>query len=463
MKPRFEMPDNLYFGGGGDTAVTPLALAILICGVLLILFLPRRYVIVPLLVAGLWLPVSVNILVAGFHFYALRVLLSAGCARVLIRGEVRRLYMNTFDKVFLSWTLCSASMYCFLWGWAAVSNRLGFLYTTLGSYFLMRVLIRDKVDIRRVLATLAIALALLAPFLLQEHLTGYNSLSILGANAVSVPRNGGIRAQGPFLHPVICGTLGAMLLPAFMALWWQGKWNRLAAVVGVFASFTMMIFSSSSTPLMTFAAGLAGFLLWPARHSLRWLRWGLVAALITIQLLMKAPVWYLLAHIGAATGGSGYHRATLIDTFVRHFSQWWLFGTQNNADWGYYMWDVDNAFVASGLQGGVLTFALFIAVFVFGFKMIGTARKRTETSTKDARLIWGIGCSLFANTVAFFGIFYFDQSILAWYGLLAMISAAGATIGVRSQKEISVVPISSASRVLRPLESKIPTGALFLR
>jgi hypothetical protein len=248
-----------------------------------------------------------------------------------------------------------------------------------------------------------------------------------------------------------------------MALWWQGKWSRLTAVVGVFASLTMTMFSSSSTPLMTFAAGLAGFLLWPVRHSLRALRWCLVAVLVTIQLLMKAPVWYLLAHIGAATGGSGYHRATLIDTFVRHFSEWWLIGTQNNADWGYYMWDVDNAFVASGLQGGLLTFALFIAMFVFGFKMIGTARERTETSTKDARLIWGIGCSLFANTVAFFGIFYFDQSILAWYGLLAMVSAAGATIGVRSQKKTSGVTISNACSVLRPLEPEIPTGAVFLR
>jgi hypothetical protein len=31
---------------------------------------------------------------------------------------------------------------------------------------------------------------------------------------------------------------------------------------------------------------------------------------------------------------------------------------------------------------------------------------------------------MFANVVAFFGISYFDQTIVAWYALLAMISAA---------------------------------------
>jgi hypothetical protein len=54
-------------------------------------------------------------------------------------------------------------------------------------------------------------------------------------------------------------------------------------------------------------------------------------------------------------------------------------------------------------------------------------------SRRDAFLVWAIGCCLFANTVAFFGIGYFDQSILAWYGLLAMISAT-ATFGATRQR-----------------------------
>ncbi len=461
MDPRYEMPDNLYFGGGGDTYYTPLALGGLVCAVLVMFVLPRKYAFVPFLVAGLSLPIT--FVVAGFHFNAFRVLILAGWVRVFVRREARFGRINSLDKVVLGWALYSAIIFCLLWGWAAVANRLGFLYTTLGSYFLLRFLIRDKADVLRVVKTLAIVFGLLAPFLIREHVTGQNALSILGAPELSQMRNGEVRSQGPFLHPIICGTVGAMMLAPFVALWWQGGWNRLTAAIGVLASVIMMIVSSSSTPVMTFAAGLLGLLLWPARRHLRWLGWGFVAALVGIHFLMKAPVWYLIAHVGGATGGSGWHRATLIDTFVRHFGEWWLYGTRNNADWGYYMWDVDNAFVSSGLQGGLLTFLLFIAVFVYAFKVIGNARRKAERSVREARLIWAIGCALFANAVAFFGIFYFDQSILAWYALLAMISVTGTFVTDRRPKQLPEAAIAGDSGVPRSAESEIPAPALSMR
>jgi hypothetical protein len=72
-----------------------------------------------------------------------------------------------------------------------------------------------------------------------------------------------------------------------------------------------------------------------------------------------------------------------------------------------------------------VTFALFIAVFVYAYKRVGISRVLVERSgsRRDALLIWAIGASLLANNVAFFGIAYFDQSIIAWYALLAMVSA----------------------------------------
>lgn len=416
------MPTNLYFGGGGATYFSPLTLVILACCVVLIWVVPRKLVVVPLLVVGLLLSLSVTLVVAGFHFSAFRLLLLAGWLRIVLRGETNLGRLTSLDKVLLAWALGSSIIFCLLWGSASVANRLGFLYTTLGSYFLLRCLIRDKADVLCAVKTLAVVFALLSPLLIREHQTGQNALSILGAPALSGIRDGQVRAQGPFLHSIVCGTVGAMMLAPFIALWWQGGRNRWFAVVGVISSAIMTITSASSTPAMTIGGGLLGLLLWPVRRSLRWLRWGVLIVLVALQFLMQAPVWFLIAHMGNATGGSGWHRATLIDTFIRHFAEWWLFGTRNNADWGYYMWDVDNAFVSNGLEGGLLTFVLFIAIFVYGFKLIGNARRRAEGSASNARLIWAIGCALFANAVAFFGIFYFDQSILVWYGLLAMIS-----------------------------------------
>jgi hypothetical protein len=56
-----------------------------------------------------------------------------------------------------------------------------------------------------------------------------------------------------------------------------------------------------------------------------------------------------------------------------------------------------------------------------------------------------LGASLFANVVAFFGISYFDQTIVAWYALLAMIYAA--TISVRRGQRDSTLP-GSKGKVL---------------
>ena len=427
----YDMPDNYYFGGGGDTAITPVALIVLLLAVLLILWVPRRLVIVPIQIAGLLLPFQATVVVLGLHFPALRLMLLAGWLRFVARRDIRVTQLNSLDKAFLFYAFCNAITFCLLWGTlGAVTNRLGFLWTTLGTYFLVRYLIRDKADVIRVIRVLAITIAMIAPAMLAEHFTQNNLFSILGAPPISAIRDGAIRAEGPFRHPIIAGTVGAMLMPLFIGLWWQGRQHRKILAIGCASSVAMAIASASSTPLMTCAAGIFALMLWRYRTRLRVFRWGFVMLILGLHLIMKAPVWMLIARTGGAIGGSGYHRAMLIDNFINHFGEWWLIGTRNNAAWGYDMWDVDNAFVAAGVGGGLITFIAFIAMLVYGYKQIAKSRRLARRSGKDERLIWAIGASLFANTVGFFGIVYFDQSVLVWYSLLAMISATALFVEV---------------------------------
>jgi hypothetical protein len=42
--------------------------------------------------------------------------------------------------------------------------------------------------------------------------------------------------------------------------------------------------------------------------------------------------------------------------------------------------------------------------------------------------VWTIGAALFSNVVAYFGISYFDQTQIAWFVLLAIISAVPVTV-----------------------------------
>jgi hypothetical protein len=431
MNTRYDMPENYYVNGGGDTSVTILALVLLLLAMVLVFGLRRKYMIIPLLVGGLLVPFGAVVVIAGFHFPALRLLLSAAWLRILLRRDIRVPRLNSIDKAFLVWALGGALFFCILWGTvSAVTNRFGFLWTTLGSYFLVRALIREKSDVVRAVQVLAITMAIIAPALLFEHFTQRNLFAIVGSPQISAIRDGAVRAEGPFRHPIIAGTISAMLLPLYVGLWPQAKQYRKVLVVGMLASVMMAISSASSTPLMTCAAGALGLLMWRYRGWLRVARWGLAGTVLGLHLVMKAPVWMLIARTGGAIGGSGYHRAMLIDNFIRHFGEWWLIGTRTNADWGFDMWDVDNAFVGAGVGGGVITFIAFIALFVYAFKQVGRSRFLARDSGKDQFLIWAMGTSLFANAVGFFGIVYFDQSVLVWYSLLAMISATPAFVAI---------------------------------
>ena len=423
-----DLPENFFFGGGGETFIPPLAIAILILATILIMALPRKYATIPFLLAGLFIPQNVIIVIIGLHFNASRLLLLAGLTRLIIRGDRYSDNLNSLDKAIIYSLLIESIAYVLLWRQVgAFVNRSGHLFSILGTYIFLRSLIRSKEDVVLVIKVLAVVVVLIAPLVWQEHNTGRNPFSLLGVPEFSALRDDRIRASGPFAHPSISGTFGAVLIPLFIGLWWFRPRAWFVSAVGIVSSTVIVISSSSSTPVMTFPAGILALSLWPLRKNMRMVRRGIVALLVCLQLVMKAPIWFLVDRVSGLIGGSGWHRAMLIDNFVRHFFDWCLIGTQDYPNWGWSMWDVDNAFVGAGLMGGLPGFILFLAIFVYGYRMIGEARTAVEESPEDARFIWAIGSALFANNIAFFGIVYFDQSVIAWYALLVMISVVHTT------------------------------------
>jgi hypothetical protein len=421
----YDLPENYYFRGGGDTFAPPLAIVVLVVAGILIFILPRKYAVVPFLIAGLLIPLNVSLVVAKLHFSADRILILIGWIRLLVWRERYPSRLNSLDKVVLYGALVTSVAYVLVWReFGALVNRLGALCTILGSYFLLRSLVRSKEDVVRVIKVLAVVVAFIAPLVWREHVTQRNAFSLVGARELSDMRAEQVRAAGPFGHAIIAGTFAVVLIPLFVGLWWYGR-SRLLATIGIVSSCVMMVASSSTTPVMSLPAGIFALALWPMRKNMRIVRRGIVALLVCLQLVMLArsgaPVWFLIDRVSGVLGGSGWHRAMLIDNFVRHFFEWCLIGTKNNPNWGWSMWDVDNAFVGSGLMGGLPGFILFLYVFIYAYRTIGAARKAAAESRKDERLIWAIGAALFANTAGFFGTVYFDQSIIAWYALLVMI------------------------------------------
>jgi hypothetical protein len=118
----------------------------------------------------------------------------------------------------------------------------------------------------------------------------------------------------------------------------------------------------------------------------------------------------------------------LVDSFVRHANEWLLIGTNNNGNWGWSMWDVDNAYVAAGLQGGIVGLLLLFVLLLEAFRAVGAGLVSHNHRLGGNGLEWCLGVGLFANSVGFLGIVYFDQSAIAWFALLAMIQAIRQTV-----------------------------------
>jgi hypothetical protein len=296
-------------------------------------------------------------------------------------------------------------------------------------YFLLRFLIRDEGDIWRTIQTLAYVAAFVAAIMTYEQATGHNPYAVLQGAQVAryarlAVRDDRFRAQGPFSHSILAGTFGAVLIPLFVALWSRGRKYRRIAVVGIIAGTVITLACNSSTPVLGYAAGVFALCLWPARQWMRVIRWGVVLTLVALHLVMKAPVWHLISRIDITGGSSSWHRFMLVDQCIRHFGDWWLIGVKDTSVWGWDMWDTANQYVSVCENSGLLPFLLFLAVLAYGFKSLGRARRAAGNDKKPAMFMWALGSALFANAVAFFGISYYDQTMVAWYALLAMIPAA---------------------------------------
>jgi hypothetical protein len=207
----------------------------------------------------------------------------------------------------------------------------------------------------------------------------------------------------------------------------------------MFAATVITVASNSSTPVLTYVAGIVGLCCWPLRNLMRPIRYGIVIILILLHMVMKAPVWHLISRIDLTGSSSGYHRYLLVDQFIRRFSEWWLFGVKDTSRWGWDMWDTANQYVSTGENSGLLPFVLFIAIIVYGFKRLSVARRMAGEDRGTEFFYWCLWSALLANVVGFFGISYFDQTLVAWYALLAMIAAAGRTSPERAAETVSQV------------------------
>jgi len=461
------MPENYKFGGGASgTVLHPLVLIAMILAVIFLFVLPRKYLMGPVVFMSFLVPMGQQLYIAGVHLFVLRVVILVAFIRARASQQkpdepLLACGWNGVDTGCTIYMLASAvaSTLTFHGDTGVLINQVGYIWDSLLGYVVVRCLVRDEETVYIALKCLAMATIPLALGMIIEQRSMVNVFGLLGGTA-SVPdvREGKIRSQGAFEHSLMAGTFAATLMPTMMLFWQKGK-SKLFGIMGVVGATVMMWTTNSSSPLLAYVAGIFALTCWPLRKRMKKVRYGIVFALIGLQMVMKAPVWFLIARVDVTGSSSGYHRAQLVDTFINHFWDWWLIGVKDPSDWGLDMWDVQNQYVNVGETGGLLAFIFFILVISRSFAMLGNARKAVDGDKGQEWIMWCLGSAMFANVVGFFGVNYFDQSRVWWFILLAMISAIAAPI-LQSHTEPVVSDTTSAgsgrlTRIQSPLRPDI--------
>jgi hypothetical protein len=424
--------DNFFIGGGpASTTATPIATCLLALTIVSMLLIPRKHLLLPLLLGAFLLPTGNHFVVLGVHLMPVRVLVLFGWLRLALSG-VRpaqdRLAggFNAIDRAFLGYSVVTAVAVTLQWmNVSAIANQCGFVWNTLGMYFLLRQLIRRDDDTARTIKVLIAVAAVNVVSMLTEQFRLENLFGtfIGGVQASPLIRLSKVRSQGAFQHAITAGVFGATTLP--LCLWlWRVRRSRALALLGILVTSAMTLTSSSSTPLVAYVAGLLPVFLWPFRRYMRLLRLGIALALVGLHIVMNAPVWFLIARVDVAGGSASYDRANLIDTCIRHFWDWWLYGTHDTGNWGWSMWDLSNQFVSIAETGGLVALLCFVGVVSRSFGSLGRTRAAVQLHRENEWGTWLLGCALFAHIVAFFGVSAFDQSQVAWFVLLSIIAAS---------------------------------------
>ena len=173
---------------------------------------PRRYAFVPLTVAACQLP-NAPVLEVGVSFSVVKLLILVGLLRAVLDGRRSLAPRQPLDMTMAAWACWAVLSAAF--HHPRDSNPLTIrasLAYDIFAYLYGRAFLRTSEDLFRFARTLALALVPLAALMLVEATTGNNLYTALGV-PLSAMREGGIRASGPFGHPILAGTVGAVCLP----------------------------------------------------------------------------------------------------------------------------------------------------------------------------------------------------------------------------------------------------------
>ncbi len=445
----------------GRTALHPLGLAAIIVLGIAVLVLPRRYAVLPFLIMACFISPAQRIVIGGADFNMLRIMVVFGAVRLMSKGELRGFRMTNVDGLLIAWAVSSTFFYVLREGTtAAMINRFGAAFDALGMYFVFRGVIRTWADADRVIQGFIIVSVPVALLFLVEHATARNLFSIFGGvPQITAIREGRLRCQGAFPHPIMAGVFWATLMPLITARYWRSRNTRQTALVGMGSAIVIVYAVASSTPIIGVAVGIVGGCMFMIRQLVPMIVAAIPVVLLMLHIVMDKPVWHLLARVNVVGGSTGWHRYKIIDESVNHFGEWWLMGTNSTRHWARNMADVTNQFVLEGVRGGVFSLMFFNLMIGAAFYEVWVLVRNVRGDPARSAYAWAFGVALLAHCASFLAVSYFGQIKMIWYLLLAMIASMGVHEKGRIQKQRQIRRAQYQAQIAEAEASHEPSPA----
>lgn len=411
--------------------MNPVALLFFLICAAALMSVPRKWAPVPLLLGCTYMTFGQGIELGPVNLPIYRMLLLVGAVRVISKGESLPGGFNLIDKLMVAWG-----------GWVIFASffhdperagpiyACGVVFNQALIYFLIRSWCTDLEEVGDVIGIVALLMVPIAIEMTLEKFTGRNSFAVFGGVPDYVMiREGKLRAQGPFRHPILAGTVGGTCIPLFVGIL---RRHRTVAVLGIGAAVVIVIASASSGPVMSVLAGAFALGLWSIKYHVRTMRRCAVLLYVLLMIVMKQPPYFLISRIDLSGGSTGWHRSFLIQQTIAYLPEWWLVGTDFTRHWmpnqGFASdplhTDITNYYIGFAVEGGLADMLLVMGMMAVAFRWVGQIHdERLTAQPEQSFMIWCFGACLFSHAVTSVSVAYFDQSMLYFWLSVAVISS----------------------------------------
>lgn len=295
----------------------------------------------------------------------------------------------------------------------------GMILQLFGTYFAFRLLLRDKDHLHHAIKGILFGVVTITACMFGEVLLKKNLIyELFGFQKTVGIRDGKLRAQGPFLHPILAGTAIAMAIPLFHTL---KEKNRYLYIIGLICSILAVGLSASSGPMLALLLCLIAVYLFKHTHFLKPIKWAFVAIYLLLEVAYTGPAYFQITRLDFTGSSTGWYRARLLQSSMEHLNEWWLHGTGYTRHWmptGLSQYahhsDITNYFLHFGVLGGLGSTLIVVALVVL------SVRDLTKNQTEEAQPKWGLASMIIVFSIIAFSVSFFDQSsFLFWLPIAA--------------------------------------------